>query len=66
MSGNLVLIDTSVWILALRKSPPAVARDEAGRLLAHTGLGRAVLTFATYKSKILTRLREGVMLWLIL
>lgn len=34
MSNNLVLIDTSVWILALRKSPLSVVKDEVGRLLA--------------------------------
>lgn len=33
MSNNLVLIDTSVWILALRKSPPPVIRDEVEHLL---------------------------------
>jgi hypothetical protein len=34
MSSNLVLIDTSVWILALRKSPPPEIRDEVAHLLA--------------------------------
>ena len=34
MSNNLVLIDTSVWILVLRKSPLVVARDEVEHLLA--------------------------------
>lgn len=33
MSNNLVLIDTSVWILALRKSPVPVVRDEVEHLL---------------------------------
>ena len=33
MSANLVLIDTSVWILALRKSPSSEAKDEVSRLL---------------------------------
>lgn len=33
MSNNLVLIDTSVWILALRKSPLPVVRDEVEHLL---------------------------------
>lgn len=34
MSNNLVLIDTSVWITFLRKSPPPVVRDEVEHLLA--------------------------------
>jgi predicted nucleic acid-binding protein len=34
MSSNLVLIDTSVWIPFLRKSPLASVRDEVDRLLA--------------------------------
>lgn len=34
MSSDLVLIDTSVWILALRKSPAPAIRDEVARLLA--------------------------------
>ena len=34
MSNNLVLIDTSVWILALRKSPSPVVKDEVEHLLA--------------------------------
>jgi len=34
MSNNLVLIDTSVWILVLRKSPLPVARNEVEHLLA--------------------------------
>ena len=34
MNNNLVLIDTSVWILALRKSPLPAARDEVEHLLA--------------------------------
>jgi len=36
MSSNLVLIDTSVWIPVLRKSPPGVRviRDEVEHLLA--------------------------------
>jgi len=34
MSSNLVLIDTSVWILALRKSPPPAVKDEVAHLLA--------------------------------
>jgi hypothetical protein len=34
MSNNLVLIDTSVWIPFLRKSPPPVVRDEVDHLLA--------------------------------
>ena len=34
MSNNLVLIDTSVWILALRKSPLPVVKDEVEHLLA--------------------------------
>ncbi len=34
MSGDLVLIDTSVWILALRKSPTSAIKDEVGRLLS--------------------------------
>jgi len=34
MSSNLVLIDTSVWILALRKSPPPAVTDEVSHLLA--------------------------------
>jgi predicted nucleic acid-binding protein len=34
VSGNLVLIDTSVWILALRKSPPPAIKDEVAHLLA--------------------------------
>ena len=34
MLNNLVLIDTSVWILALRKSPSPVVRDEVDHLLA--------------------------------
>ena len=34
MSDNLVLIDTSVWILVLRKSPLPQARDEVEHLLA--------------------------------
>jgi len=34
MSNELVLIDTSVWILALRKSPPPAVKDEVAHLLA--------------------------------
>ena len=34
MSSDLVLIDTSAWILALRKSPVLVVRDEVDHLLA--------------------------------
>ena len=34
MSNNLVIIDTSVWILALRKSPLEVIKDEVQHLLA--------------------------------
>jgi len=34
MSNNLVLIDTSVWILALRKSPVPVVKNEVEHLLA--------------------------------
>jgi len=34
MSSDPVLIDTSVWILALRKSPPPAIKDEVGHLLA--------------------------------
>jgi predicted nucleic acid-binding protein len=34
MGSNLVLIDTSVWILALRKSPPPAVKDEVAHLLA--------------------------------
>ena len=34
MSSDLVLIDTSVWILALGKSPPPAAKDEVAHLLA--------------------------------
>ena len=34
MDNNLVLIDTSVWILALRKSPVPAVRDEVEDLLA--------------------------------
>ena len=34
MSSNLVLIDTSVWIPFLRKSPPQVVKDEVEHLLA--------------------------------
>lgn len=34
MSNNLVLVDTSVWILALRKSPSPVVKDEVEHLLA--------------------------------
>jgi len=34
MSGDLVLIDTSVWIQALRKSAPPAMKDEVARLLA--------------------------------
>jgi predicted nucleic acid-binding protein len=41
MSSSLVLIDTSVWILFLRKSPPRVVQEEVGRLLAED---RAVIS----------------------
>ncbi len=34
MSHNLLIIDTSVWILALRKSPLPVVKDEVEHLLA--------------------------------
>ena len=34
MLNNLVLIDTSVWILALRKSPSPLVKDEVAHLLA--------------------------------
>ena len=34
MLNNLVLIDTSVWILALRKSPSPLVKDEVEHLLA--------------------------------
>jgi predicted nucleic acid-binding protein len=34
MSDSLVLIDTSVWILALRKSPSPEAKSEVEHLLA--------------------------------
>ena len=34
MLNNLVLIDTSVWVPFLRKSPPPAVRDEVDHLLA--------------------------------
>jgi hypothetical protein len=34
MSRNLVLIDTSVWVLVLRKSPPPLIKEEVEHLLA--------------------------------
>lgn len=34
MSNNLVLIDTSVWILALRKFPSPLVKNEVEHLLA--------------------------------
>ena len=34
MLNNLVLIDTSVWILALRESPSPAVKDEVEHLLA--------------------------------
>ncbi len=34
MLNNLVLIDTSVWVMALRKSALPSAKDEVGQLLA--------------------------------
>lgn len=34
LRNNLVLIDTSVWILALRKSPSPLVKDEVEHLLA--------------------------------
>jgi len=34
MSSELVLIDTSVWILALRRSPTPATKDEVASLLA--------------------------------
>ena len=34
MSNKVVLVDTSVWILALRKSPVAPVKDEVDHLLA--------------------------------
>jgi predicted nucleic acid-binding protein len=34
MSDNLVLIDTSAWILAVRKSPSPVVKNEVEHLLA--------------------------------
>jgi len=34
LTNDLVLIDTSVWILALRKSPSPAVKDEVGHLLA--------------------------------
>lgn len=34
MSGKLVLIDTSVWVLALRRSPLPALKDEVAHLLA--------------------------------
>jgi len=34
MSDNLVLIDTSIWVPFLRKSPPPVVKNEVDRLLA--------------------------------
>ena len=34
MSNSLVLIDTSVWVLFLRKSPPEVIKEEVAKLLA--------------------------------
>jgi hypothetical protein len=34
MLNNLVLIDTSVWILALRKSPSPLVKDQVEHLLA--------------------------------
>lgn len=34
MSDSLVLIDTSVWILALRKSPSPLVKDQVEHLLA--------------------------------
>ncbi|MFC1927477.1 PIN domain nuclease [Chloroflexota bacterium] len=34
MSNSLVLIDTSIWVPFLRKSPPPAVRDEVDRLLA--------------------------------
>jgi len=43
MSNNLVLIDTSVWILALRKSPSPVVKDEVEHLLAENRVAIAPL-----------------------
>ena len=34
LMNNLVLIDTSVWVPFLRKSPPPVVKNEVDRLLA--------------------------------
>jgi len=34
MSNSLVLIDTSVWVLFLRRSPPEVVEREVAQLLA--------------------------------
>ena len=34
MSTSLVLVDTSVWVLFLRKSPPPAVEEEVGQLLA--------------------------------
>jgi predicted nucleic acid-binding protein len=34
MSNKVILVDTSVWILALRKAPLAPVKDEVDHLLA--------------------------------
>lgn len=34
MSTSLVLVDTSVWVLFLRKSPPPAVQEDVGQLLA--------------------------------
>ena len=36
MNNNLVIIDTSIWILALRKSPLPPVKDEVEHLLVET------------------------------
>jgi predicted nucleic acid-binding protein len=41
LSDSLVLIDTSVWILALKKSPLASVKDEVEHLLAENRIAIA-------------------------
>jgi len=63
MSSSLVLIDTSVWVLFLRKSPPPVVEEEVGRLLAEDSVAisamiRLELLGGTRSSHEFTRLQS--------
>ena len=63
--SNLTLIDTSAWILALRKGGSLHAQDEIGRLIAEnraatTGIVKLELLAGTKTEKEYTELKEDL------